>query len=38
MDVKMIFGDDVTLEQLYNLSDNGIEFVVEDGCITEVIL
>ena len=38
MDVKMIFGQEVTLEQLYKLNDKGIEFVIEDGSITEVIL
>lgn len=36
MDIKLIYGNEATLEDLYVLHGLGFEFVVEDGGITNV--
>lgn len=38
MDLNLIFGGDATIEDLIELHDKkGLEFVVEDGQISEII-
>ena len=37
MELDLIYGGDVTLEDLYVLNGLGFEFVVEDGKITQVL-
>lgn len=36
MNEKMIYGTEATLEDLYRLHEQGFEFVIEDGEITDV--
>lgn len=36
MNEKLIYGGEVTLEDLYRLNQLGFEFVIEDGVITNV--
>lgn len=36
MDEKLIYGGEVTLEDLYRLNQLGFEFVIENGVITSV--
>ena len=39
MSLEVIINNDVTLEDLYNINkEKGVEFVIADGHITEVIL
>ena len=38
MDTNLIYGGNATLEDLYRLHELGFEFVVEDGCVTQVIV
>lgn len=37
MNKQMIYGTEATLEDLYRLNEQGFEFVVEDGVITNVL-
>ena len=37
MSKDMIYGSEATLEDLYRLNEQGFEFVVEDGVITDVL-
>lgn len=36
-EINMIFGEDVTIETILMLHNAGMEFVIEDGQISEVI-
>ena len=37
MNKQMIYGTEATLEDLIKLHEQGFEFVVEDGVITDVL-
>ena len=37
MNKNMIYGKEATLEDLYRLHEQGFEFVIEDGVITDVL-
>ncbi len=38
MDIGLIYGSEATLEDLYELNKKkGVEFVVEDGKVTQVL-
>ena len=38
MDISLIYGGDATLEDFYELNEKkGVEFVVEDGKVSQVL-
>jgi len=37
MELKLIYGGEATLEDLFRLHELGFEFVVEDGVIADVL-